>query len=194
MKKKGFLIGTTAALLLEIIAVLVFAAAGTEHTQNTVAVNEVLQSVQADWEDMEKHNRVSELAYVVVDPEGNVLFRTGPDLSETVNEAVAHRDTILDIRVGNMDVGKLIIRNEVAEALREDKLGAAAVFAAAILLQACVCAGYMIYLHRTVTKPFHRLKDFAERVAGAIWIFRWRWTGRMSSGCLRRALTLCALS
>lgn len=166
MKKKGFLIGTAAALLMEMIAVLVFAIQGTEHTQNAVAVNEVLQSVQADWEDIEKHNSASELTYVVIDPEGNVLFRTGTGLSESLNEAVIHRDTILDICVGNLNVGKLIIRNDRAEALREDKLRAAAVFSAAILLQCCVCAGYMVYLHRKVTMPFHRLENFAERVAG----------------------------
>ncbi|MDE6641830.1 MAG: HAMP domain-containing histidine kinase [Acetatifactor sp.] len=166
MKKKGFLIGTTAMLLLEMIAVLIFAVQGTEHTQNAVAVNEVLQSVQADWEDIEKHNSASELAYVVIDPEGNVLFRTGTGLSESLNEAVIHRDTILDICVGNLNVGKLIIRNDRAEALREEKLRAAAVFSAAIVLQCCVCAGYMIYLHRTVTRPFRRLENFAERVAG----------------------------
>lgn len=166
MKKKVFLIGTIAVLLLEIFAVLVFMVQGAEHTQNAVAVNEVVQSVQAEWEDMEKHNSASELAYVVIDLEGNVLFRTGIGLSESVNEAIIHRDTILDISVGNLIVGKLIIRNDRAEALREDKLRAAAVFSAAILLECCVCAGYMVYLHRTVTRPFHRLKDFAERVAG----------------------------
>lgn len=166
MKKKGFLIGTAAVLLLEMITVLVFMAQGTEHTQNAVKVNEVVQSVQADWEDMERHSSASELAYVVIDPEGNVLFRTGTGLSESVNEAVIHRDTILDICVGNLAVGKLIIQNDRAEALREDKLRAAAGFSAAILLQCCVCAGYMVYLHRAVTRPFHRLKDFAERVAG----------------------------
>lgn len=153
-------------LLLEMIAVLIFAVQGTEHTQNAVAVNEVLQSVQADWEDIEKYNSASELAYVVIDPEGNVLFRTGTGLSESLNEAVIHRDTILDICVGNLNVGKLIIRNDRAEALREEKLRAAAVFSAAIVLQCCVCAGYMIYLHRTVTRPFRRLENFAERVAG----------------------------
>lgn len=166
MKKKWFLMGTIAVLFLEIIAVLVFAAAEPEYTQNAVAVNEAVQSVQADWEDLERHKGVSGLAYVVIDPEEKVLFRTGTGLSESVNEAVIHRDTILDICVGNEAVGKVIIWNDGAEVLREKKLRTAAVFSAAILLQCCICAGYMVYLHRTVTRPFHRLKDFAERVAG----------------------------
>lgn len=166
MKRKVFLIGTMTALLLEMIAVLVFAAAEPEHSQNAVTVNEVVQSVRADWEDMAGHKGVSGLAYVVIDPEENVLFRTGTGLSESVNEAVIHRDTILDICVGNAVVGKVIIRNEGAEVLQEEKLRTAAVFSAAVLLQCCICAGYMAYLHRTVTRPFRRLKDFAERVAG----------------------------
>lgn len=166
MKRKVFLIGTMTALLLEMTAVLVFAAAEPEHSQNAVTVNEVVQAVRADWEDMAGHKGVSGLAYVVIDPEENVLFRTGTGLSESVNEAVIHRDTILDICVGNAVVGKVIIRNEGAEVLQEEKLRTAAVFSAAVLLQCCICAGYMAYLHRTVTRPFRRLKDFAERVAG----------------------------
>lgn len=165
MKKKGFLIGTAAALLLEIITVLVFAFSGTEHTQDAVAVNEVVQSVQAGWEDREWHSGTSALAYVVLDEAGNVLFRTDTGLRESVNQAIIHRDTILDIYVGNTVAGKLIIRNDEAEALRKDKQAAAVFFSAAVLLQCCVCAGYMIYLHRTVTKPFYRLRNFAERVA-----------------------------
>lgn len=166
MKRKVFLIGTMTALLLEMTAVLVFVAAEPEHSQNAVTVNEVVQAVRADWEDMAGHKGVSGLAYVVIDPEENVLFRTGTGLSESVNEAVIHRDTILDICVGNAVVGKVIIRNEGAEVLQEEKLRTAAVFSAAVLLQCCICAGYMAYLHRTVTRPFRRLKDFAERVAG----------------------------
>lgn len=166
MKRKVFLIGTMTVLLLEMTAVLVFAAAEPEHSQNAVTVNEVVQAVRADWEDMAGHKGVSGLAYVVIDPEENVLFRTGTGLSESVNEAVIHRDTILDICVGNAVVGKVIIRNEGAEVLQEEKLRTAAVFSAAVLLQCCICAGYMAYLHRTVTRPFRRLKDFAERVAG----------------------------
>lgn len=166
MKKKSFLIGTTLVLLLEIITVLGLVFSGTGHTQDAVAVNEVVQRVQAGWKGGEWHTGTSELAYVVLDLEGNVLYRTGMGLSESVNQAIIHRDTILDICVENAVVGKLIIRNDEAEALREDKLSAAVFFMAAVLLQCCVCVGYMLYLHRTVIRPFSRLKDFAERVAG----------------------------
>ncbi|MCM1191971.1 MAG: HAMP domain-containing histidine kinase [Butyrivibrio sp.] len=166
MKKKGFLIGTTAALLLEVTVVLAFAAAEPDHAQNAVTVNEAVQSVQADWENMDSHIPVQGLKYVVLDRNGDMLFRTEQGLSESINAAVVHRDTILDICVGNAAVGKLIIRNEEAEALRADRLKGAAVFSVGILLQCCICAGYMIYLHRRVTGPFRRLQDFAERVAG----------------------------
>ncbi|MCM1058374.1 MAG: HAMP domain-containing histidine kinase [Firmicutes bacterium] len=166
MKKKGFLIGAVGALLLEMIAVLIFAAAGPEHTQDAVAVNEAVQSVQADWENMDGHIPVPGLSYVVLDLNGDVLLRTEPGLSESINAAVVHRDTILDVCVGNAAVGKLIVRNEEAEALQADRLKCAAFFCVGILLQCCICAGYMLYLQRRVTGPFHRLRDFAERVAG----------------------------
>lgn len=166
MKKRGFLIGTAIALLLEIAAVVIFVCSGTEHTQDAVAINEAVQSVQAGWEDREWDPDASGLAYVVLDLEGNVLFSTGTGLRESVNQAVVYRDTILDICVRDAVVGKLIVQNDEEAALRKDKLRTAVFFSAAILMQCCVCAGYLAYLHRTVLKPFQQMKDFAERVAG----------------------------
>lgn len=166
MKKRGFLAGTAALLLLEVIAVITFAFPKAEYTQNAAAVNEVLQSVQAGWEKREWDAGISESAYVVLDLEGNVLFKTDQGLRESINQAVIHRDTILDISVGNAVVGKLLLQNDEAEALQRDRLQAAAFLASAILLQGCICAGYMLYLHRAVIRPFRRLQGFAERVAG----------------------------
>lgn len=166
MKRWGVLIGTGVLLIMELIAVVILGTGETAQMQDVVAVNEVLQSVRADWKDMGNHRGSQEAAYVVTDLEGNVLFATREGLSESVSAGIAHRDTMLDIYVEDEPVGKLIIWNEGAEALQGGKLRAAAVFAAAILLQCCICGGYMLYLQRKVIRPFRDMKDFAERVAG----------------------------
>lgn len=166
MKVKGFLAGTAVFLMLEAVLILIFLKGKTEALQDAAAVNEAVQSVQADWEDMGNHRSVPGLAYVVLDLEENVLFRTDEGLRESLNGAVIHRDTILDISVGNRTVGKLIIQNEGAAAQRAEKQRAAALLFGGVLLQCCAMAGYLFYLHRRVTGPFGRMKDFAERVAG----------------------------
>ena len=80
MKRWGVLIGTGVLLIMELFAVVFFGVdLGTGETaqmQDVVAVNEVLQSVRADWKDMGNHRGSQEAAYVVTDLEGNVLFAT----------------------------------------------------------------------------------------------------------------------
>ena len=106
------------------------------------------------------------LDYVVLDGEGRVLFSTAQGLSESVSAATAHRDTMLDIRQGDKTVGKLIVYNR-ADAIYESRKRAIAVAVAFImLLQAAAIGGYVTYLRKTLLQPFHRLKDFAQRVAG----------------------------
>lgn len=119
MKRWGVLIGTGVLLIMELIAVVILGTGETAQMQDVVAVNEVLQSVRADWKDMGNHRGSQEAAYVVTDLEGNVLFATREGLSESVSAGIAHRDTMLDIYVEDEPVGKLIIWNEGAEALGE---------------------------------------------------------------------------
>ena len=36
----------------------------------------------------------------------------------------------------------------------------------AMFMQCCLCIGYYIYLNHAMVKPFHKMKGFAERIAG----------------------------
>lgn len=166
MKNGIFFCAMAAVLALEAAILILFALGGTENEQDTVAVNEVVQSVREDWHNMAAHVNQTELDYVVIDSDGKVVFKTGDGLSESVNAAVSHRDTILDICVGDAASGKIIVYNDVSDALENDRIALAAAFVTAALIQTAVCAGYALYLNRAVVKPFRGLKGFAERVAG----------------------------
>lgn len=166
MKNGIFFCAMAAVLALEAAISILFALGGTENEQDTVAVNEVVQSVREDWHNMAAHVNQTELDYVVIDSDGKVVFKTGDGLSESVNAAVSHRDTILDICVEGAVSGKIIVYNDVSDALENDRIALAAAFVTAALIQAAVCAVYALYLNRAVIKPFRGLKGFAERVAG----------------------------
>lgn len=97
MKKRTFIIAQIFILAIWLTLLLSFALQETDSFQDAVAVNEALQSVRADWDRLESHENRTDLSYVVLDTEGNVLYRTGAGLSESVNRAIVHRDTILDI-------------------------------------------------------------------------------------------------
>lgn len=166
MKQRTFLISLILIFAVEIAALISFAARDTDNMQDAVAVNEVVQSVQDDWDIIKNHKNRTGLDYVVLDTDGQVLFKTKSGLSENINTAVMHRDTILDIEVEGAVAGKVIVYNDSTQNFQSEKRTVVFALAAAIFVQCGICIGYMIYLNRIVVKPFHKLKGFAQRVAG----------------------------
>lgn len=166
MRKRVFLIGLSLAFVVEAAALILFAVRGTDHLQDTVAVNEVVRTVQSDWRCLESHSNDTALDYVVLDTSGTVLFKTKPGLSESINTAISNRDTILDIEVGGLAVGKIIVYNGDAQVLQSEKQTVIYVIVAALLVQCGICSGYYLYIRHSVIKPFQKLENFAERIAG----------------------------
>ncbi len=166
MKYKAFPILLTAVFLAEIFTLICLIGTDSDDLQDSVAVNAAAQSVTADWGRIGTHRNVTELDYTVLDRDGNVLFRTKPGLSESVNEAVIHRDTILDIEPDGEAAGRIIIHNDSAQRLSDHKQKTAAVIVLAAVIQFAICAVYSAYLNRAVIKPFRKLEKFAESVAG----------------------------
>ena len=166
MKKQAFLIGVLLVLIAEIITLIVFALQAPDFSQDTVAVNEVMQSVTEDFNILEEHKNTTALDYVVLDENGNLLYKTKSGLSESVNEAITHRDTILNITTDSGIVGKVIIYNDGAQTLQAQKRTAIIILSVAIIISGGICIGYAVYMYVTMIRPFRKLKGFAERIAG----------------------------
>ncbi len=166
MKKRYFFIGFLLTFFAEIVGLIVFASHSSIPSQDTIAVNEVLQSVKNDFHTLSEHQNKTSLDYVVIDREGNLLYQTTSGLSSDIHSAIEHRDTILDITIENSVVGKVLIYNKEEEIFLEQKKTAIIILAVTITLQCGICLAYATYLHVTMIKPFHKLKGFAERVAG----------------------------
>ena len=152
--------------LAEISAVIWFFGTADNGLQDSVEVNTAVQSVTSDWENIAAHKNVTGLDYTVLDRDGNVLFKTKQGLSESVNEAVINRDTILDIETTEGVSGKIIIHSESSQRLSETQKETAAVIVLAEVVQLVMCTAYSVYIDRAVIKPFKKLEDFAESVAG----------------------------
>lgn len=165
MKRSLLLFSFILVFAVEVVSLIVFAVVAPDFSQDAVAVNEVVQSVSADYNSIETHKNTTALDYVVLNNDGKVLYRTKTGLSENINQAIVHRDTILDINSDGEVAGKVIIYNDGALTLQSQKRTVIIVLAVAITVQCCVCVCYVVYLHATVIKPFHKLKGFAERVA-----------------------------
>lgn len=166
MKGWGLLKGLLAIFLIEAALLALFALPERAPLQDTVAVNEVLHSLQADWNRLEGHVNTTALEYTVLDRDGSLLYRTRPGLSETVNAAIRHKDTVLDIEIQGALAGTLLIYNGDASAFQARKQALVLGMLAAMALQLMLCASFLFYIQRTVIRPFQKLKGLAERIAG----------------------------
>lgn len=166
MRGRIFFGGLLITLMAELAVLIWFAHPKTEHLQDTVAVNEIMQTVQNDWNSFEVHSNHTRLDYVVLDSDGAVLYRTKTGLDESINTAVSNKDTILDIESGDSVVGKLIVYNDDSLTFQAEKQTVIFTVIAVIVLQCSIGAAYYFYLRRVVIKPFHKLRNFAQRIAG----------------------------
>ncbi len=166
MKNRIFFGGLLMLFFFELVVLMLYALPKAEKLQDTVAVNEVVNTVQNDWYSMEGHINRTSLEYVVVGSDGAVRYRTKAGLSESINAAISHKDTILDIEADGVTAGKVIVYNNDALVFQSENQRTVVVIVVAMFLQGCICAAYFFYIHRTVIKPFQKLKKFAERIAG----------------------------
>lgn len=166
MKNRIFFGGILVLFLIELAGLAWFAVPKADKPQDTVAVNEAVKTVENDWHSLASHVNCTSLAYVVTGLDGPVLYRTEPGLSESINAAISHKDTILDVEVDGSMVGKIIIYNDSAAAFQSENQAAVFAIIVAMFLQGCICAGYFFYIRHAMIRPFYKLKAFAERVAG----------------------------
>ncbi len=166
MKNRIFLGGICIVFMFEFVILALFALPKAENMRDTVAVNEVMQTVKGNWDSLKEHIDHTAIDYVVLDLDGAVLYQTRPGLSESVNAAISHKDTILDIEIAGETVGRLIVYNSDAQVFQSEKRTVIFVVMEAMFIQCGICAGYFFYVQRTVIKPFHKMKGFAERIAG----------------------------
>lgn len=165
MKKQVLAFVLILPLVLELTVLMMFAFSETEKMQDPVAVNEIWQTVQRHWDSPEAYPTSTALEYVVLDAQENVRYKTRAGLSESIHQAIRHRDTILDVVVDGTLTGRLIVYNSAEAAFQREQHAVIRLIAVLMCLQCLASAGYFLYLRRTVIRPFHKLEGFAERVA-----------------------------
>lgn len=165
MKKGVALIAILVVLIAEIVALSVYASVNTDFTQDAVEINSVVKSVERDFDNLNNHVNETSLDYVVIGADNSVLYRTNKGLSEDLNAAIRHRDTIIDIVTDGEIKGKVVIFNTAEEIFLRQRKTAIIVLSALLGVQTLLCALYTLYLYISIIKPFYKLKGFAERVA-----------------------------
>lgn len=135
---------------------------------DVAAVNDIAESLAKEWNSI----RYTELPcmnykmdYVVLDNENHLVRATRRGLNNDLSSAIRNRDTIVDIKSNNKVLGKLIIYNNtniVWQQYRNYLL----VFSVSIMfIAAILCILYLVYIDRTIFRPFNKLQGFARHVA-----------------------------
>lgn len=166
MRRKIFIILFFFSFLIEIGVIIIFSSAYSDKKQDAVMVNEALHQVCDDWGSMDQHQKKVELEYAVINNSEEVIYQTKDDISTTINEAISHSDTILDIKIEDIVVGKIIIYNTSAARLESQKQKVVWMISMMFVVQLSLGMGYFLYLHHIIVNPFSKLKGFAERIAG----------------------------
>ena len=140
MKKRLFITSMAFVFIIEIAMLVIFAMQKTEKRQDAVAVNEVVHLVQENWNTISSYKDRTGLGYSVLDSKGEVLYKSRDGISESINQAVLHRDTILDIDTEGKYAGKIIIYNESAQEIQDWKQKAVTIIISSIIVQFILCA------------------------------------------------------
>lgn len=165
MKQRIWLLLMSIVLITEVITIYTLAKSPKEKEQDAVLINTLVNQIQNHWDDLAGYHDQTHLAYVVLDQSGTVLFASDDDISTTVNEAIRHQDTILDVAVNESIVGKIIIANQSCQLLEAWRQRILVITAVSLIIQIMMMIIYLGYLRYTIIQPFQRLKAFAQRIA-----------------------------
>lgn len=172
IRKRWFILAFILYLLLGGMVLCSLTAQIREVPVDTVAVNRIVRGTADAWETRKFENHGGPAKedgtfydYSVLDNRGTLLFATSDAAPSSVHDAVLNHQTILDVETGGAVVGKVLISTSYDELLsksRRQLINAALFFLALIAVPAGL---YLLYLNRSVIRPFLELKDFARHVA-----------------------------
>lgn len=147
---------------------------------DVVAVNDVIQTLAEHWDQfdqsgeptLEEASERSRLLgssygfdYVVINDSEELLYATRRGMNETINAAIRHQDTIVEIKNGMETLGKLIIYNDSGDKLEQYRRHLKSYLIVIMTLVAILCILYAVYYEKNVFQPFRKLKSFARHVA-----------------------------
>ncbi|MDO4331154.1 MAG: HAMP domain-containing sensor histidine kinase [Eubacteriales bacterium] len=184
MKNRGVLLLIALFAALQLLAGAL--CGGKEEKLDMTVVNEVVQSALAQWDDLqdgadfEAPLRAQGVAYTILDEDGQALYSSRDAEAEalkeggsekgrtalTLHEAIAARDTIVDLDAQMPSKGKVIFHNDLSGLRKRERMNLFFLFLGISFAELALGVGYYCYIRRKIFLPFYKLRDFAVRVAG----------------------------
>ena len=135
---------------------------------DVVAVNDISQGLAKQWGRLQKTELPGlqyGLDYVVIDRHSKFIIATREGLNNNLNTAISNQDTIVDIKIDNTVLGKLIIYNNTTNIWNKHRKYLFNFSVSIMILVAIICLAYAVYIDRSVLRPFKKLQSFARHVA-----------------------------
>lgn len=131
-----------------------------------VAVNRIVKDVANGFEDGRFLKPEScPYDYTVLDREGHILYSSGVSAPSSVDLAVRNHGTVLDVAVGDVFYGKLLIgtqyNGELLKQKRKLTVLSFGMFGGMMILVLL----YYTDVNKRLLKPFEKLQDFARHIA-----------------------------
>ena len=163
MKKRVIIILFVLTLIIEIGVCSILFTKIDSVKQDTIKINECVKSVEENYYDSSKYYK--KLDYTIIDNNGNLVYKTNKSKTNSLNDAIKNNDIILDVKVNNQVVGKILISNNTGELIDKYRNYLRISIIIMSLIQVLLIVFYLIYLDRNIIRPFKKLNGFAERVA-----------------------------
>ncbi|MCM3110702.1 HAMP domain-containing sensor histidine kinase [Lederbergia lenta] len=133
-----------------------------------VAINNVVKTVEKNWGHVSEetfHNNDLKHPFSIIDHLGNLIYQTPDNHFIDFNNAIKNRDIFIDLKQNKEIVGKIIIRNNDQEIVQQMKRELVTSISLIFGLFMIVSILYILYINRTILKPFRQLQHFAANVA-----------------------------
>ncbi|MCM3782166.1 HAMP domain-containing histidine kinase [Neobacillus mesonae] len=166
MRKRGIFATLITIILAGILLSIFVLQTETETKVDVVVVNETVKTVEQHWGSLDEGD-FSQIhqQFAVLNHKGELIYQSSPSVTMSINEALKNRDTIVDIRIDNTIVGKMIMQHDDAQTLYFIKYRIATILITSFTLLTILCALYVVFLNRTIFRPFRELQAFAANVA-----------------------------
>ncbi|MBE9914810.1 HAMP domain-containing histidine kinase [Paenibacillus donghaensis] len=131
-----------------------------------VMANSILKTVESHWNRIEQGD-YSDITqpFTVLDHNGKVRYQSADAVYTGLYDAIRDREAVMDVTVGGITVGKLIIHDHYEKQLQASKQKLVTIIIVTFILLSLLAVLYIVYLHYAIMKPFQKLKSFAQHVA-----------------------------
>lgn len=163
MKKRYLIIFLIVSFIVELSVLIIMTKKKIEIKNDTVELNELTKEIENNYGNTSKYPTNYE--YVIIDNSGSVLYKRG-NSSQSLTEAYVNNDIVIDLVIDDNVIGKIIVKNKINSILEDYQTTIIYSVSVITVIQMLVLTGYYFYLYKTMIKPFKRMRDFAERIAG----------------------------